>query len=385
MEAQRGERACRPPPALRAAPPPAAPAAARRAAPGVAAAAAAPAATPPQQRAPALPHVPHAPHAPPAPQPTLPQPPAPTADAEAAVRALLRAHAAAGGGGALYAAEEDIIWRELEITHLFLTNTGVLPRDGGSGEHASCSGGGEHTSGRGGGGQAGASGGGEPSTGGGGEPSTSGGGEPSTSGDGSGGSMAALTERALVITNIVAAGSPFRTLQMLKRHPGLLAVPPAALAVRALQLKLLLPAADVADLIYQKPTLLLMEDLVEQVRRAVLLGVVSGLVSGLRERFGGGAFCDCPGRARCRRATRQSWWLQCHRHKASELSTCPPFRQPLPPQVSAAIKQMRALMPGTQWEAKLGSGGTAFMSFCSILGSGAALGGGGGRSSQGGG
>jgi hypothetical protein len=38
-------------------------------------------------------------------------------------------------------------------------------------------------------------------------------------------------------------------------------------------------------------------------------------------------------------------------------------------QVGAAVKRMRALMPGTQWEARLGAGGTAFMSFCSMLGS----------------
>jgi hypothetical protein len=41
-----------------------------------------------------------------------------------------------------------------------------------------------------------------------------------------------------------------------------------------------------------------------------------------------------------------------------------------PTQVTAAAKQMRALMPGTAWQERLGSGGTAFMSFCSILGGG---------------
>jgi hypothetical protein len=49
-------------------------------------------------------------------------------------------------------------------------------------------------------------------------------------------------------------------------------------------------------------------------------------------------------------------------------------------QVSRAVKQMRALMPGTQWEAKLGAGGTAFMSFCSILGGSGLAGGGSGGS-----
>lgn len=43
---------------------------------------------------------------------------------------------------------------------------------------------------------------------------------------------------------------------------------------------------------------------------------------------------------------------------------------------------MSALMPGTQWEAKLGAGGTAFMSFSSCLG-GSGLSGG-GRSGGGG-
>lgn len=52
-------------------------------------------------------------------------------------------------------------------------------------------------------------------------------------------------------------------------------------------------------------------------------------------------------------------------------------------QVAAAAKQMAALMPGTRWEAKLGAGGTAFMSFASILGGGA-LGTSGGGSGSGG-
>ncbi|KAI8466922.1 MAG: hypothetical protein J3K34DRAFT_48360 [Monoraphidium minutum] len=134
---------------------------------------------------------------------------------------MLRAHADAAGGH-MFPAEEDIILRELEITGLFLGNTGALP------DHLAA------------------------------------------------GGPRALAAAALTLTNVLAAGSPFRTLQMLKRHPGLLALPPAEAGARVLLLKLLLPSADVADLVYQKPSLLLMDDLREQVGgdlRGVIWGV----------------------------------------------------------------------------------------------------------------
>lgn len=138
-------------------------------------------------------------------------PPEPTAADIAAVRKMLRANAAAADNH-IFPSEEDIIIRELEITGLFLHNSGVALPDALRG-----------------------------------------------------GSIRALADHVLLLTNVVAAGSPFRTLQMVKRHPGLLVVAPQELGARVLLLKLLLPACNVSDLIYQKPTLLLMDDLTEQV------------------------------------------------------------------------------------------------------------------------
>ncbi|KIY98711.1 hypothetical protein MNEG_9251 [Monoraphidium neglectum] len=122
---------------------------------------------------------------------------------------MLRANADASGHQ-IFAAEEDIILRELEITDLFLHNTGALP-----------------------------------------EPLAAGG-------------ARALAAATLQLTNVLAAGSPFRTLQILKRHPGLLRLTPRDIGARVLALKLLLPSCNVGDLLYQKPALLLMDDLCKQ-------------------------------------------------------------------------------------------------------------------------
>eukprot|EP00879_Flechtneria_rotunda_P006411 GHRR01006736.1.p1 GENE.GHRR01006736.1~~GHRR01006736.1.p1 ORF type:complete len:221 (+),score=62.08 GHRR01006736.1:151-813(+) len=70
-----------------------------------------------------------------------------------------------------------------------------------------------------------------------------------------------LTSRALQMTDLLATGSTFRTLHILKRHPGLLKLQPQLVAERVLQLKLTMPAANVAELLYQKPALLLIDDI----------------------------------------------------------------------------------------------------------------------------
>lgn len=72
---------------------------------------------------------------------------------------------------------------------------------------------------------------------------------------------AQLAGLALMLTDLMATGSTYRTLQMLKRHPGLLQLQPSEVAQRVLQLKLLMPTADISQLLYQKPTLLLLDDL----------------------------------------------------------------------------------------------------------------------------
>eukprot|EP00878_Enallax_costatus_P012585 GHUV01013143.1.p1 GENE.GHUV01013143.1~~GHUV01013143.1.p1 ORF type:complete len:226 (+),score=72.97 GHUV01013143.1:300-977(+) len=70
-----------------------------------------------------------------------------------------------------------------------------------------------------------------------------------------------LVARALQLSDLLATGSTFRTLQMLKRHPQLLELPSDEVAVQVLQLKMLMPAANIAELLYQKPTLLLLPDI----------------------------------------------------------------------------------------------------------------------------
>lgn len=70
-----------------------------------------------------------------------------------------------------------------------------------------------------------------------------------------------LAERAIQLTDIMATGSVFRTLQMIKRHPQILELPPYEVANRVLQLKMVLPEANIADVLYQKPTLVLLDDI----------------------------------------------------------------------------------------------------------------------------
>jgi len=151
---------------------------------------------------------------------------------------------------------------------------------------------------------------------------------------------------------------------MLKRHPGLLGVSLGDAAVRVLVLKVLMPACNVADLIYQKPTLVLMEDLREQVGGgAAARGCDWRWWGG--GWWGGGNACFVVlgvSRAGC-------CWLLPLLPSSSLPSSPPPIAlQSTCIKVTAAIKQMQALMPGTAWQSRLGTGGTAFMSFCSILG-----------------
>jgi hypothetical protein len=108
---------------------------------------------------------------------------------------------------------------------------------------------------------------------------------------------------AVALSRSAGLGSAFRALQALKRAPGLLAVPERELARRALALKVALPAADVGALVSMRPALLLLAR-------------------------------DAPG---LRRA------------------------------VSAAAKQVTALMPGIPWQRKLAEGGGAYWSFMSVL------------------
>eukprot|EP00775_Hariotina_reticulata_P014596 gene14596-14727_t len=70
-----------------------------------------------------------------------------------------------------------------------------------------------------------------------------------------------LVNRAFELTDLLATGSTFRTLQMLKRHPNLLLLSPCQVASKVLQLKLLMPPANIAELLYQKPTLLMLDDI----------------------------------------------------------------------------------------------------------------------------
>lgn len=70
-----------------------------------------------------------------------------------------------------------------------------------------------------------------------------------------------LASHALLLTDLMATGSVFRTLQILKRCPDLLLLEPYQVASKVLQLKLLLPESNIGELLYQKPNLLLMRDL----------------------------------------------------------------------------------------------------------------------------
>lgn len=78
-----------------------------------------------------------------------------------------------------------------------------------------------------------------------------------------------LASHALMLTNLMATGSVFRTLQILKRCPDLLQLDPSEMAAKVLQLKMLLPQSNVGELLYQKPGFLLMEDLEGTLRPAL--------------------------------------------------------------------------------------------------------------------
>jgi hypothetical protein len=60
-----------------------------------------------------------------------------------------------------------------------------------------------------------------------------------------------LLQQALLLSELLATGSTTRTLAMLKRHPALLGLAPREVASKVLALKVLLPPADIAQLIYQ--------------------------------------------------------------------------------------------------------------------------------------
>ncbi|KAF8057865.1 hypothetical protein HT031_005811 [Scenedesmus sp. PABB004] len=69
-----------------------------------------------------------------------------------------------------------------------------------------------------------------------------------------------LAARALALTRLLATGSTFRTLEMVRRAPALLSLPPGAVAARVLGLKLALPASNLGELLFQRPSLLLLDD-----------------------------------------------------------------------------------------------------------------------------
>jgi hypothetical protein len=78
-----------------------------------------------------------------------------------------------------------------------------------------------------------------------------------------------LTVRALELSDLLATRSTFRTLQMLKRHPALLQLDSDEVALKVLQLKMLMPTANIGELLYQKLTLLLLPDIAAVVTPAL--------------------------------------------------------------------------------------------------------------------
>eukprot|EP00882_Tetradesmus_deserticola_P005714 GHRQ01006016.1.p1 GENE.GHRQ01006016.1~~GHRQ01006016.1.p1 ORF type:complete len:242 (+),score=108.98 GHRQ01006016.1:196-921(+) len=103
-----------------------------------------------------------------------------------------------------------------------------------------------------------------------------------------------LLLHALQLSGILATGSTFRTLQMLKRQPGLLRLSPAEAACRVLQLKLLMPEANVPELLYQKPSLLLLQDIPGTISPALakLTAIMPGIPVVRKLHEGTNAFCN---------------------------------------------------------------------------------------------
>jgi hypothetical protein len=66
---------------------------------------------------------------------------------------------------------------------------------------------------------------------------------------------------ALQFSSLIGTGSTWRTLQMVKRHPALLELGAPDVASRVLALALCLPGANVPELLYQRPSLLLLPDI----------------------------------------------------------------------------------------------------------------------------
>ncbi|WIA35854.1 hypothetical protein OEZ86_004239 [Tetradesmus obliquus] len=99
---------------------------------------------------------------------------------------------------------------------------------------------------------------------------------------------------ALELSDLLATGSTFRTLQMLKRHPGLLSLSPEEVACRVLQLKLLMPEANIPELLYQKPSLLLLPDMAGTIRPALakLAAIMPGIPVVKKLHEGTNAFCN---------------------------------------------------------------------------------------------
>lgn len=112
-----------------------------------------------------------------------------------------------------------------------------------------------------------------------------------------------VARSAAALSRSAGLGSSFRALQALKRAPELLSLPERELAMRALALKVALPAADVGALVSLRPSLLLMGGDAAALRRAV----------------------------------------------------------------SSAARQVSALMPGIPWQGKLAEAGTVYWSFMSVL------------------
>jgi hypothetical protein len=149
-----------------------------------------------------------------------------------------------------------------------------------------------------------------------------------------------------------------------RRCPRLCALPLPTMTLRVLQLKLLLPQADVSEIVRHKPSLLLLE----VGPHAAPEGHPGGGCPCPSNLEAGAAVAPRPGAAAgCRRTGRLGPAARALAPATRPPCAAPRRLQDLPSTLGAALSKLRALMPGIPVEARLHEGSTVWWSFVSLL------------------